>query len=48
MANVETIGVVSPMCEANSMINNFRHLGANHIVVDIKNIKDTILELEKK
>ena len=47
-ANVDTIGVLNPMCEPNVMINNFRHLGAKHIVLKVENIKDTILELEKK
>ncbi len=47
MAQIDTIGVINPMCEPNAMINNFRHLGTKHIVADVKNIKDTILELEK-
>lgn len=36
--NIETLGVVSAHCDKNIAINNFRHLGAKHIIENINEI----------
>lgn len=46
-AQIETIGVISPWCDYNLMVNNYRHLGANYILGDIKNLCTFIEECEK-
>lgn len=38
MAEVKTVGVLSPNCDFNSTINNFKHTGANYILEDVKKI----------
>ncbi len=37
-AGVDAIGVVPPFADENIMINNYRHLGVNDILVDVKSI----------
>ena len=46
-AGIEPFGVVSALCDCNTMTNNYRHLGVQNVVVDIKNIKNFLEELEE-
>ncbi len=47
-ANVETIGVISPEANYNAMKNNFKHLGANHILPDVSNLLEFLSEIENE
>ncbi len=44
-ANVETIGVVSPDSDFGVMVNNFKHLGANYILDDIKKVVEFLKDI---
>lgn len=46
-ANVDTIGVIAPKSDINSMTNNFKHLGAKYILNDIKEIVSFLKGIEK-
>ena len=46
-ANIDTIGVIAPNSNHNIMVNNFKHLGANYILDDIKNLTSFLGEIEK-
>lgn len=46
-AGIEAIGVISPLCDYNMMVNNYRHLGVKQVMGDIKNIKNFLEEYEK-
>lgn len=45
-ANIETIGVIAPGADYNIMKNNFKHLGAKHILGNISELKDFLREIE--
>lgn len=45
-AEVDTIGVISPEADYNSMKNNFKHLGAKFIISDIASIVDFLKEID--
>lgn len=47
-ADVTTIGVISPEANYNAMKNNFKHLGANYILSDIKDLSEFLAEIENE
>ena len=46
-ADVESIGVIPPFTDNNTMVNNYRHLGVNYILNDVKNISSFLYDIEK-
>ena len=47
LANIETVGLLYQNCDYNKMMNNYTHLGATHIIEDIRYIEDFDLNLKK-
>ncbi len=45
-ADVETIGVISPDSDFGVMVNNFKHLGANYILDDIKKVVEFLEDIK--
>ncbi|MBQ4646949.1 MAG: aminotransferase class I/II-fold pyridoxal phosphate-dependent enzyme [Candidatus Gastranaerophilales bacterium] len=48
IAQINTIGVISPNMDSQSAINNYRHLGTGHILHEIKNLEYLLEGIEKE